>query len=77
MGPNTTVQYFVERLNKLNRYLLVSLRNVLPLLLKMKSLTFLIRPNIQIGMKQWFQPTLISSKWITNRKFRTSFVWRI
>jgi hypothetical protein len=49
MGPNTTVQQFVERLNELNRF---SLRNALHLSLKMKSLRFLIRQNLQIGMRQ-------------------------
>ena len=52
MGPTTTVQQFVERLNELNRYLLFSLKNILLLSLKMKLLRFWIKPSLQIGMKQ-------------------------
>jgi hypothetical protein len=32
-------------------------RNVVHLSLKVKSLKFLIRQNLQISMMQWFQPT--------------------
>jgi hypothetical protein len=72
------LDYISRRAIRVQKYYMRrSLRNVLPLSLKMKSLRSLTRANLQIGMKQWFRPILTFSKWITNRQFRISSAWRI
>ena len=51
MGPSTSVQQFIERLNELNCYLLFTLKNILSSWTKMRLLKFWIKPKILSCMK--------------------------
>jgi hypothetical protein len=58
MGPTTTVQQLVERLNDLNKYLLYFPEEHTSQLKQDEIIEIWTRPKPQNGMKPWFLPTL-------------------